>query len=435
MAIFDNLFGTQPEYLSGLLGADETEKLRKQATTTGLVNSAIALIAQPRNQRFGSALPYIGRALMAGQQAGQGVYNSALQGLETQQKLAELKRQQEQRKAFDEAAKNLYTTTAPKYQTVTQAGGYAPAQTEIQEGQVAPNFGMNKLPDVTQQVMTEPGRQELNQEALMRMAMTGDPRSAQVFSGLKTIRELNQPQEVEYKDIGDKLLPVYKISGQPVPGLNPLPKNLSPEQMQKAQWEQYKFANPSASDLLSAQTTRQGQAITMRGQDLTNARALENLGVQTQLKNLQAQKLQSELGQVQTAKQGAIDSYDTAISSLNRLKKHPGLSVAVGASIQPPIPFYGDVPGTDKADFNAELDTFKSQTFLPMVQNLKGMGALSDAEGKKLTDAVGALNTNMSEKAFKESLLRIEADLNKAKKRIGVNKTPNTQSNIIEVDY
>lgn len=96
MAIFDNLFGTQPEYLSGLLGADEAEKLRKQAMTTGLVNSAIALIAQPRNQRFGSALPYIGRALMAGQQAGQGVYNTALQGLETQQKLAEFKRKQEQ---------------------------------------------------------------------------------------------------------------------------------------------------------------------------------------------------------------------------------------------------------------------------------------------------------------------------------------------------
>lgn len=102
MAIFDNLFGAPPEYLTGLLGADETDKLRKQALTTGLVNSAIALIAQPRNQRFGSALPYIGRALMAGQQAGQGVYNSALQGLETQQKLAEFKRKQEQQKQLQE---------------------------------------------------------------------------------------------------------------------------------------------------------------------------------------------------------------------------------------------------------------------------------------------------------------------------------------------
>jgi hypothetical protein len=403
--------------------------------TTGLINSAIALIAQPRNQRYGSALPYIGKALMAGQQAGQGVYSNALQGLETQQKLAEFKRQQEQRKQFDEAAKGLYTTIPAQYQTVTQAGGYAPAQTEIQTGQTAPNFGMTRLPDTTQQIMTASEQSQLNPQALQRMILSGDPRTTSVLTGLETMKKINAPQEVEYKDVGDSLVPVYKISGQPVEGLNALPKTLSPSEMRNAKWEQYKFANPSASDLLSSQTAKQGQAITLRGQDLTNARAIENMGVQNQLKDLQAQKLQSELGQVQTTKQGAIDSYDTAITSLNRIKKHPGLSVAVGASVQPAIPFYGDVPGTDKADFNAELDTFKSQTFLPMVQNLKGMGALSDAEGKKLTDAVGALNTNMSEKAFKESLLRIEADLNKAKKRVGANKIPNSKSNIIEVDY
>lgn len=107
MAILDNLFGAPPEYLTGLLGADATDKLRKQAMTTGLVNSAIALIAQPRNQRYGSALPYIGKALMAGQQAGQNVYGNALQGLETQQKLAEYKRQQEQRAAREDAISKL----------------------------------------------------------------------------------------------------------------------------------------------------------------------------------------------------------------------------------------------------------------------------------------------------------------------------------------
>jgi hypothetical protein len=111
MAIFDNLFGAPPEYLTGLLGADETDKLRKQAMTTGLVNSAIALIAQPRNQRYGSALPYIGKALMAGQQAGQNVYSNALQGLETQQKLAEYKRQQESKAAQEQL---MGTITDPR---------------------------------------------------------------------------------------------------------------------------------------------------------------------------------------------------------------------------------------------------------------------------------------------------------------------------------
>jgi hypothetical protein len=373
MALLDNLFGTPPEYLSGLLGQDELGGLQRKANTTGLINTALAFIAQPRNQRYGSVLPYLGKALMAGQQSGQNVYENALRGFETQQKVADLKRQQELRQRQQD-----YIQTLPEN---------------------------------------------------VRSAAAAFPELASQYAKTSVIKD------IDWKDTGAQLIAIDKNSGLPIEGLKPISKELSPNEQRNAQWEQFKFANPSAAEKLSAETSRQGQAITLRGQDLTNARALENAAIQNQLKDLQAQKLQSDLNQVQTSKQGASDSYDTAISSLNRLKKHPGLSVAVGASIQPDIPFYGTVPGTDKADFNAELDTFKSQTFLPMVQNLKGMGALSDAEGKKLTDAVGALNTNMSEKAFKESLLRIEADLRKAKKRIGINKKTNIQSNTIEVDY
>jgi len=111
MALFDNLFGTPPEYLTGLLGQDELSKLQSKANTTGLINTALAFIAQPRNQRYGSALPYLGKALMAGQQSGQGVYENALKGFETQQKIAELKRQQEQRQAQEQL---MGTITDPR---------------------------------------------------------------------------------------------------------------------------------------------------------------------------------------------------------------------------------------------------------------------------------------------------------------------------------
>jgi hypothetical protein len=187
--------------------------------TTGLINSAIALIAQPRNQRYGSALPYIGKALMAGQQAGQNVYGDALKGLEMQQKLAELKRQQEQRKQFDEAAKGLYTTTPAQYQTVTQAGGYAPAQTEIQTGQTAPNFGMTRLPDTTQQVMTASEQSQLNPQALQRIMLSGDPRATSVLSGLKTMSEITNPKtdspfaKIDPKDFTQDSIKTFSQTG------------------------------------------------------------------------------------------------------------------------------------------------------------------------------------------------------------------------------
>jgi hypothetical protein len=83
------------------LGVDP-EKLRKQATTTGLINTALAFAAQPRNQQYGSVLPYAARALMAGQQGAQGVYQGALQDYQTRQQIEEAKRKQEQQQAQQE---------------------------------------------------------------------------------------------------------------------------------------------------------------------------------------------------------------------------------------------------------------------------------------------------------------------------------------------
>lgn len=108
----------------------------------------------------------------------------------------------------------------------------------------------------------------------------------------------------------------------------------------------------------------------------------------------------------QAAAQAAVDTFSTALDSLNEIEQSPGLSKAVGIRSAFPT-----VPGSDAANFEARLDTFKAQTFLPMVQSLKGMGALSDAEGKKLSDAVGALSPKMSEKAFRDSIGKIRNQL------------------------
>lgn len=105
MAI-ENIFGAPPEYLSGLLGVDP-DKLRKQALTTGLVNTALAFAAQPRNQQYGSVLPYAARALMAGQQGAQGVYSGALQDFQTKQKIEELKRQQQKQQRVESLISNI----------------------------------------------------------------------------------------------------------------------------------------------------------------------------------------------------------------------------------------------------------------------------------------------------------------------------------------
>ncbi|SSA01861.1 Gene 12 protein [Escherichia coli] len=177
--------------------------------------------------------------------------------------------------------------------------------------------------------------------------------------------------------------------------------------------------------------TARGQDIQIRGQNISAQNAALSREIQraelqekaldrqiaresNQLKLEELKQKQADVRQKadiaradrQAAAQGAVDTFSTALDSLNEIEQSPGLSKAVGIRSAFPT-----VPGSDAANFEARLDTFKAQTFLPMVQSLKGMGALSDAEGKKLSDAVGALSPKMSEKAFRDSIGMIRNQL------------------------
>lgn len=188
----------------------------------------------------------------------------------------------------------------------------------------------------------------------------------------------------------------------------------------------------------TARSNRAGEALTARGQDITvrgqnisaqNAalsREIQRAEVQDKVldrqiaretnqikleelkqKQLDVQsKAQAARADRQATAQGAVDTFSTALDSLGEIERSPGLKKAVGFNSAFPT-----VPGTDAANFEARLDTFKAQTFLPMVASLKGMGALSDAEGKKLSDAVGALSPKMSESAFRSSIGKIRTQL------------------------
>lgn len=108
------------------------------------------------------------------------------------------------------------------------------------------------------------------------------------------------------------------------------------------------------------------------------------------------------------AQEGAVQSITTAIEAARGLLSHPGRKSSTGFSS---ITNAAAIPGGAAKTFLNDLDTFKSQMFIPMVQQLKGMGQLSDAEGKKLLAAVGNLETTSSEGAFVANLNKVIRDL------------------------
>lgn len=148
------------------------------------------------------------------------------------------------------------------------------------------------------------------------------------------------------------------------------------------------------------------QAATMN--DLKRQEIQLKIDSKLQAKQEGQQKLQS-------AAESTAATFDQAIDSTKRLLEHPALKQTFGpvgrSSVIPTL------PGGDSANFEAELDTLKAQTFLPQVAALKGAGALSDAEGKKLSDSVGALSVKMSEPEFRKSLARVQETLTRARDR------------------
>jgi hypothetical protein len=193
MALLDNPFFTQePAYLS-LLGGD-TEKIKNQALTSGLVNTAIGYLAAPKNQRLGLGRILAG-AYQQGMQGAQGTYDKATQDYINGLKIKELQDKEAEKKLYEQAAPTFYTKTPAVTQDVTQSGGYAPAQTTISPDQMMPNYGLVKQPDVTTQQVVTPEQNKFNQDTFMKFLIDNpnNPYAKNLLETVDTMKKLNTP--------------------------------------------------------------------------------------------------------------------------------------------------------------------------------------------------------------------------------------------------
>ncbi len=104
------------------------------------------------------------------------------------------------------------------------------------------------------------------------------------------------------------------------------------------------------------------------------------------------------------------NNLDDSIATVDTLLNHKGFDDAFGYfdSKAPTI-------GADASEAEGLLETVKSQQFMANVSNMRGMGALSDAEGKKIQDMVAALDPSMNQEALRKNLGRIKEHLTKLK--------------------
>ncbi len=134
------------------------------------------------------------------------------------------------------------------------------------------------------------------------------------------------------------------------------------------------------------------------------------------------QKQKTELAQRDMQQQVAVtkDKSDRFVNMLTELKGHEGFSGLFGATITPTW-----VPGTDAADAKVLFDQVEAMGFMEAIKDMKGMGALSDAEGARASAAFVGIKPQMSEKAAKARIDEVIQYIQKGQERITGNKLIN----------
>ncbi len=127
---------------------------------------------------------------------------------------------------------------------------------------------------------------------------------------------------------------------------------------------------------------------------------------------------------------------EQALKLIDDVVSHKGKSSMVGVK----NPFMGSVPftkqvavaGTPAAGFMAKFNQLKGKQFLEAYEGLKGGGAISEAEGKKATDAISAMDLATSEEEFDQAAKDlkdvIRAGLENQKRGITVNQSAGSQN-------
>ena len=120
-------------------------------------------------------------------------------------------------------------------------------------------------------------------------------------------------------------------------------------------------------------------------------------------KNVAEKEKQQQLGEAQgkqiAAAPSDIAAADIAIKQLDAIENDPYLERGTGLSS-----LANAIPGTGGYDFSSMVDQAKSGAFLTAIQQMRGMGSLSNAEGQTATAAVTRMNTAQSKEGFLSAL-------------------------------
>jgi len=441
---FNRLF-PQPQYLSGLLGDEQSMLAQRQAQQQGLLGLAAGLLSaggqsrQPIN---------IGQAIAQGLSQGQQAYGSALQQQVQGQTLAMQADERRKARQREELVRQIMPTVITPGQTTVE--GMTFPVTRDDEGNLLPGVGT--------------GPSSINQQALAVLRSALPPKDFnEVMKAIETEFNIQKAPKREVREVGGRLVDIttgrpqviYQPPSAPkfsdlgslyaavtFPGVDP--QNLNPQQLgQVLEFQQ----RPSPKDLadlqIKAETLKAETGVDLTGnvaalsgkqpiQIAAAAPAVQSVQQpvaqpapqpvqqveQVPVAQAETPPVKGEQGFVPTVRNQSIPlkfrnelevaqpkvvvATRTAIKDLRDLRdaieqvrNHPGLESATGFGGKT----LGAIPGTQAANARVLLDNLKNRNFIAGIVALRqqsptgsGVGSLTEREGARFENLKATLD-------------------------------------------
>ena len=184
-----NIFGARtPTYLEGLITPEQMKQAQQQSLFQGLLGTAVGYLAQPKNQRYGSAIPYLAKAYGQGMQMAQTPYANLERDILMKEKFDQMRIEKQRQEDLRKLQGNLYTKTPAEtittsdYMPIIKTGADASVQ-------IAPSFA----PYNVQETTIVPEQNKLNTAALQEYIAKYPEQGLKYAQALEGINKLGMP--------------------------------------------------------------------------------------------------------------------------------------------------------------------------------------------------------------------------------------------------
>lgn len=122
------------------------------------------------------------------------------------------------------------------------------------------------------------------------------------------------------------------------------------------------------------------------------------IGAKSETPIQKIERQEKALGYADSAKSAA----DASVLAANLANDLKGLNSTAGG-----FGIFAKIPGSPQRAFASKIETLKSQVFLNQIAKMRGLGALTDAEGARLEKSIASLDINLEPSVLQANLTEI----------------------------